>query len=605
MTKGGGQCESGMTRDAAIIESSIDAPDHNSEIAETVVSPSVDDPSEADSQGPTLLERLLADQQELTAVEQFSQVYNDQASPVQSRYYSSLIPATAPGPGQQYAFDVDLDACSGCKACVTACHSLNGLDETETWRDVGLLVGGTSTNPVMQHVTTACHHCLEPGCMSACPVDAYEKDPITGIVKHLDDQCFGCQYCTLACPYDVPKYHKQKGIVRKCDMCSDRLSAGEAPACVQSCPHEAISIRIIDCEQVIEDSEADRFLPAAPEPHITLPTTSYRTKRVFPRNLLPADYYSVSAQYPHWPLIIMLVLTQLSVGAFLSGLVLERFLDETLIAAMRPVHSLSALVFGLLALASSTLHLGRPQYAYRAIIGLRHSWLSREIVAFGVFAMLAVIYAAGSWFGPEMIVGSQYWQQWLGWGVAVSGLAGVFCSVMIYAFTQRVFWSFTKTSARFGLTTCLLGVAAVWLTLLLISFFGSGDAAASVSGIIAAHGHRFCQTLLLLTGLKLVFEANQLRPLLSRQTSPMKRSAMLMTGSLASVTIARFACGVLGGLAMPALLLKATSESPQDPVFLIIVTSMLFVACLAGELLERYLFFAAVASPRMPGSLRS
>ena len=122
--------------------------------------------------GPTLLERLLADQQELTAVEQFSQAHNEQSAPAQSKYYSSLIPALPPGPGQQYAFDVDLDACSGCKACVTACHSLNGLDETETWRDVGLLVGGTSANPVMQHVTTACHHCIEPACMTACPVDA-------------------------------------------------------------------------------------------------------------------------------------------------------------------------------------------------------------------------------------------------------------------------------------------------------------------------------------------------------------------------------------------------------------------------------------------------
>ncbi|MEZ6126844.1 MAG: 4Fe-4S dicluster domain-containing protein [Planctomycetaceae bacterium] len=110
---------------------------------------------------------------------------------------------------------MDLDRCSGCKACVVACHSLNGLDEKETWRDVGLLIGGTRNQPVMQHVTTACHHCLEPGCMEACPVDAYEKDPVTGIVRHLDDQCFGCQYCTLACPYDVPKYHSGKGIVRK------------------------------------------------------------------------------------------------------------------------------------------------------------------------------------------------------------------------------------------------------------------------------------------------------------------------------------------------------------------------------------------------------
>lgn len=594
-----------MTRDTATLESIASSPHGDSADPLSPATLQDDSTSKMAAAEPTLLERLLADQQELAAVEQFSLTHNEQATPAQSRYYSSLIPATAPVPGQQYAFDVDLDSCSGCKACVTACHSLNGLDETETWRDVGLLVGGTTTNPIMQHVTTACHHCIEPACMTACPVDAYEKDPVTGIVKHLDDQCFGCQYCTLACPYDVPKYHKQKGIVRKCDMCSERLSVGEAPACVQACPHEAISIRIINREQVIEDSEADRFLPAAPEPHITLPTTTYRTRRVFPRNLLPADYYSVSAQHPHWPLIIMLVLTQLSVGAFISGLVLERFLDETLIAAMRPVHSLSALIFGLLALASSTLHLGRPLYAWRAIIGLRHSWLSREILAFGIFAKLAVLYAAGNWFGPNLFVRNQFFQSCLGWGVAVSGLIGVFCSVMIYAFTRREFWSFTQSFARFGLTMCSLGVAAVWLTLLLVSTFGSSEASTSVSGIIAACGPNICQLLMLLVGLKLLFEANLLRPLLSRQTNPMKRSALLMTGSLASFTIARFACGVLGGLAMPALLLRATSETPQDPIFLIIVTGMLFIACLAGELLERYLFFAAVASPRMPGSIRS
>ena len=100
--------------------------------------------------------------------------------------------------------------------------------------------------------------------MIACPVNAYEKDPVTGIVKHLDDQCFGCQYCTLACPYDVPKYQPSRGIVRKCDMCSDRLAVGEAPACVQACPHQAIRINIVETQQVIEDAEADHFLPAAP-----------------------------------------------------------------------------------------------------------------------------------------------------------------------------------------------------------------------------------------------------------------------------------------------------------------------------------------------------
>ena len=178
----------------------------------------------------SFLSQLLAEQREFTAVETFARAQDRSGTPAQSRYYARLLPATPPGPGQQYGFEVDLDRCSGCKACVTACHSLNGLDELETWRDVGLLVGGSAAAPVMQHVTAACHHCLEPACAMACPVNAYEKDPVTGIVKHLDDQCFGCQYCTLACPYDVPKYHPGKGIVRKCDMCATRLATGEAPA---------------------------------------------------------------------------------------------------------------------------------------------------------------------------------------------------------------------------------------------------------------------------------------------------------------------------------------------------------------------------------------
>jgi formate dehydrogenase iron-sulfur subunit len=547
----------------------------------------------------SLLDRLLSEQQQLSAVDEFA-VWHTEAS-AQARHYSRLIPATAPAPGQQFAFDVDLDRCSGCKACVTACHSLNGLDETETWRDVGLLIGGTSTNPVMQHVTTACHHCLDPACMVACPVDAYEKNPITGIVKHLDDQCFGCQYCTLACPYDVPKYHAGKGIVRKCDMCSDRLAVGEAPACVQACPHEAISIRIVDTEQVVADSQADVFLPAAPEPHITYPTTTYRTKRAFPRNLLPVDYESVSPQHPHWPLILMLVLTQLSVGAFVAGQLLESILDEAWIPAWRPAHSVSALSFGLLALGASTLHLGRPRFAYRAVIGLRHSWLSREIVAFGAFAGAAVFYAAGSWFGPDVIVGSVVWQQCLGWTVGASGIVGVFCSIMIYAFTQRAFWCFSHTCVRFGLTSALLGLATIWLTMLALSVVGD----ATVEAIIQKRGSLICQAMIVVAVLKLGFELSLFRYLADRQNHSMRRSAVLMSGPLAGFTLARFACGVLGGLAMPALLLRSGTGTPQEPVVMMMLAGMLFMACLAGELIERYLFFAAIASPRMPGSLKS
>src|SRR5262245_23198580 len=92
-----------------------------------------------------------------TAVDRFSRHHTEHGQePAQAKYYRDLIPVHAPRPGQQYAFEVDMDACSGCKSCVTACHSLNGLDEHESWRSVGLLIGGSSDRPVMQHVTTAC-----------------------------------------------------------------------------------------------------------------------------------------------------------------------------------------------------------------------------------------------------------------------------------------------------------------------------------------------------------------------------------------------------------------------------------------------------------------
>ena len=202
-------------------------------------------------EGRTLIDDLLAEQQLLTPVATFSRKHERHTLPAQAKYYRDLIPLSSPEAGEQYAFAVDLDACTGCKACVTACHNLNGLDDDETWRDVGVLFGGTVLEPVQQTITTACHHCVDPACMNGCPVNAYDKDPVTGIVRHLDDQCIGCQYCIWKCPYDVPKYSKKRGIVRKCDMCSSRLAVGEAPACVQACPKEAIAISLVKAETTV------------------------------------------------------------------------------------------------------------------------------------------------------------------------------------------------------------------------------------------------------------------------------------------------------------------------------------------------------------------
>src|SRR5882757_8463887 len=110
-----------------------------------------------ESEPRTLIDELLAEQQVLTPVDRFSRQHERDALPAQSRYYRDLIPLSKPLPGEQYAFAVDLDLCTGCKACVSACHSLNGLDDDETWRTVGLLHGGSPEKPYQQTVTTACH----------------------------------------------------------------------------------------------------------------------------------------------------------------------------------------------------------------------------------------------------------------------------------------------------------------------------------------------------------------------------------------------------------------------------------------------------------------
>lgn len=534
--------------------------------------------------GTGLLETLLREQQ-TTAVEKFAQWHDRDAAPQQARYYHDLIPLSRPAAGEQYAFEVNLDTCSGCKACVVACHNLNGLEQDETWRSVGLLHGGTSEVPVLQHVTTACHHCVEPACLSGCPVNAYEKDPLTGIVRHLDDQCIGCQYCILKCPYDVPKYSHAKGIVRKCDLCSGRLAANEAPACVQACPQRAIRVTVVSQQAAIEQAEANLFLPGAPEPSYTLPTTVYKTKRPLPGNLLPADYFSATPQHAHWPLVLMLVLTQMSVGTFLVDRV----------AGAPPAgiwHLATAFAVGLLGLAASILHLGRPWLAYRAIIGWRTSWLSREVLAFGAFAAAASAYALAGFSSTRL--GSSV----LGGAVAVSGLAGVGCSVMIYASTRRAFWNPAYTGLKFLLTCLVLGTPTA-LLVRLIGWAVSSDETFERGGCST-----LCLVLVAAAAMKLLAEAAIFGWLRARTFTPLRRTAVLLMGDLARVTQLRFAAGIVGGLALPAGLVAwlAQSTSLPHPGILMAAAALVLALNFVGELTERYLFFAAVVAPKMPGA---
>ena len=549
---------------------------------------------------PSLVLELLREQQSLTAVEQFAIDHSNQGKPFQERYYKSLLPTRPPVSGEQYAFEVDLDRCSGCKACVTACHSLNGLDENETWRDVGLLLGGTSSLPVIQHVTAACHHCLEPACMDVCPTLAYEKDLVTGIVKHLDDQCFGCQYCILACPYDVPKYHAGKGIVRKCDMCSQRLAVGEAPACVQACPHEAIRISLVSQADVAADCEATNFLPGAPDPQVTQPTTVYKTNRVFPRNMVPADYYAVRVEDAHWPLIVMLVLTQLSVGACFTNAWLFSGPTTPALESVCSWQTFTAVGFGFLALAASTMHLGRPHLAWRAVLGLRKSWLSREIVAFGLFAAAAGAYAAGEFVvGNDVMMSNANWR-FVRTSVMASGLVGVLCSVMIYYRTRRPTWGGSRTLLRFLGTSTWLGFAATLFAAMPPALI---RADLSLDVVMKEMLTRLGGPMIACAVAKLLYEAADFFHLFDRHQTPLKRMAMLLADELSGLTIARFALGIMGGVLLPWSLMIDVDHT--STVKWLATITVIFAMSIAGELLERTLFFMTAVAPRMPGAVRT
>jgi formate dehydrogenase iron-sulfur subunit len=552
--------------------------------------------------GTLLVEDLLHEQQLLTPVARFSRKQKSGDLPAQAKYYQDLIPLSEPKEGEQYAFAVDLDACTGCKACVTACHNLNGLDDEETWRDVGVLFGGTPAEPFQQTVTTACHHCVDPACMNGCPVKAYDKDPKTGIVRHLDDQCIGCSYCILKCPYDVPKYSKKRGIVRKCDMCSTRLAVGEAPACVQACPNEAIRIAIVDKKQITtQRKQKNSFLPSTPESDYTLPTTQYFTAKNLPANLRPADFYRIKPEHSHLPLVVMLVLTQLSVGAFSFAIALRLLFPSHLIRAITPFHSVVALLLGFLALGASTMHLGRPLHAWRAFVGLKTSWLSREIIIFGLFAGVAVMYAGLFWLPAlSRFTGIQFWpclsappfQNAIGIVVAISGIAGIICSIMIYQDTRRTFWRITMTSLKFGGTTLLLGAATILFSVLCQSAFGPPIMADNSFHRIV---NLLCEFLIIITISKLVFELSTFVHLIDPEWTHMKRTAILMTHDLKAASIGRFVCGAIGGIFLPILVMAGMQYAGAAAL----------IVCLLGELLERYLFFTAVIPPKMPGGIAS
>ncbi len=309
----------------------------------------------------------------------------------------------------------------------------------------------------------------------------------------------------------------------------------------------------------------------------------------------------------------MLVLTQMSVGAFIvdywwfgrgSGL------DPNLAAAIHPAHLFTALASGLLGLGASVLHLGRPRYAYRALLGLRHSWLSREILCFGLFAASAAAYVAVGWLGPTLSISVAGVQSMLGALSAGLGVAAVGCSVMIYADTPRPFWSGPRTGLKFVLTAAILGCC---VSLVVCVLSAAISPRATIQDALGSLGVPLCQGIVVALGAKLLFETAIFGHLRRaggrrrRRRDPLTRSAGLLAGPLSMIVVKRYFCGLLG-LLLSVTLIEQATIAPQGgfhPLFIVILAVLMFALLTTGELMERYLFFAASIPPKMPGGTMS
>lgn len=467
---------------------------------------------------------------------------------------------------------------------------------------------------------------------------------MTGIVVHLDDQCIGCGYCLITCPFEVPAYNQRLGIVRKCDMCRGRLAAGEAPACVQACPSAAIRVAVVELAGLREAAGEGRFLVGAPAPAKTVPATTYRSLRGL--DLAPPALAGSGGGVPkpgprEIPLVWLLVLSQVAVGVAVGGAVLGTLLPFGLartaggagpaghLASGQPVMASAALLalgLGVAAMVASLAHLGRPQYAWRAVLGFRHSWLSREVVALNGFVGLAAAWVAASvavWLGgPGLpaVLDSASLVRALAWATAGAGIATVTCSAMVYVFTGRRWWRASLTGSRFASTAAVGGLAGI----------GAVIATLNGAGVLRAEfGPQVDRALALamlgMTGLVLAGEAlARFRLCRARTvgTSASRASAGDSAGQASSAAARRIAPET-GEMAGSASLLRRPQLRGQrawrvglSAAGTLVVADAVALAgpgpgrslawlglvlVVAGEMAGRTTFFVAVTPTRMPG----
>ena len=130
--------------------------------------------------------------------------------------------------------------CIGCHSCEIACQLENDAPPGIRLRRVHNHVSGEFPASRAQFISTACFHCADPSCVSACPAGALHRNS-NGVVEHLRNKCIGCGYCIQTCPFYVPQFSPSQHMMRKCSFCVQRISNGRKPGCAAKCTTGALS----------------------------------------------------------------------------------------------------------------------------------------------------------------------------------------------------------------------------------------------------------------------------------------------------------------------------------------------------------------------------
>jgi len=153
----------------------------------------------------------------------------------------------------------DSTLCIGCQACMSGCKEANDMpvesfDPMKRW-DTPQDLSASTLNIIKRYtdgdasvkdreqdgyafIKRQCLHCVDPACVSACPVSALRKDPLSGVVSYHKEACIGCRYCQIACPFNVPKFQWASTTpeIVKCQLCRHLIPKGGYAACCSSCP---------------------------------------------------------------------------------------------------------------------------------------------------------------------------------------------------------------------------------------------------------------------------------------------------------------------------------------------------------------------------------